>query len=144
MIFISGRIIIRNNTFSTKKIRMIHDLFLSELRQFFALKRLSVLFFFGGEGAGQRGVGRGRVGSSAFSTTQNLLVTVYCIICGQQIFSQLIMSIFVFSQYFFSIAFADWKVSCILYHDSLTLKFTFKNIRKFDFDISCLVIASKK
>ena len=78
MIFISSRIIIRNNKLSTNKICMIYDLFLSELRQFFALKRLSVFFW-----GGQRGVGRGRVGSSAFSTTQNLRVTVYCIICGQ-------------------------------------------------------------
>ena len=78
MIFISSRIIIRDNKLSTNKICMIYDLFLSELRQFFALKRLSVFFL-----GGQRGVGRGRVGSSAFSTTQNLRVTVYCIICGQ-------------------------------------------------------------
>ena len=49
MIFISSRIIIRNNKLSTNKICMIYDLFLSELRQFFALKRLSV-FLGGGRG----------------------------------------------------------------------------------------------
>ena len=119
MIFISSRIIIRNNKLSTNKICMIYDLFLSELRQFFALKRLSV---FWGEAE------RGREGTSGFvclfnyseSTSYSILHYLWSVDLSKS-FSQLIISIFVFSQYFFSIAFA--RLESIMYLVSWFIKF---------------------
>ena len=138
MVFISEliSIIIRNNTLSTNKIHMIYDLFLSQFGQFFARKRSSFysfiyifiyLFIYLG----------GRVPFQRPKT--NELQYISLLVSGS---IKKLFSIFFFNR-FCSVEQCGYTPHC-LYHDSLTLKFTFTNISKFFFNISCLLIASKK